>query len=86
MPTPVEDFAAAQAAEYGTYVALAPIRHDGVLAYGVGDAVPVSNVEAYGYLEAGLVAPVGEVPEPVTPTAPVPPTGDPVVIDNTQEG
>jgi hypothetical protein len=42
--------------EYGEFVALAAITHDGALAYNVGDAVPAANVEAWGYLELGLVA------------------------------
>lgn len=45
--------------EYGAYVALQPIDHDGVRAYNTGDPVPVSNVELHGYLEAGKVAKVG---------------------------
>jgi hypothetical protein len=42
--------------EYGTYVALGAIDHDGVRAYNTGDAVPASNVERWGYLDRGLVA------------------------------
>ena len=84
MPT-VEDYAALQAAEYGTYQAIAPILHNGVLAYNVGDAVPVSNVEQYGYLEQGFVAEIGaEVPAP--PTPPALPVGDPIVINKTKKG
>jgi len=54
---PVVDYAAAQAVEYGTYVAVAVITVDGVRAFNVGDSVPISNVEAHGYLDAGLVRP-----------------------------
>jgi hypothetical protein len=42
-------------AEYSTYRAIAPIVHDGALAYVPGHAVPVSNVQQYGYDELGLV-------------------------------
>lgn len=81
----VEDFAAAQAVEYGTYKAAVAIFHNGVLAYNVGDAVPVSNAEAYGYVESGLVIESGDDPIP-TLASPPPPAGDPVVVDIPQEG
>ena len=55
MTSPVEDFAAAQAAEYATFVASEPILVDGVRAYNPGDPVPVSNVEKHGYLQLGVV-------------------------------
>jgi hypothetical protein len=55
-PQSHEDYVKAQAVEYGTFVAIAPIDHDGVRAYNPGHAVPKSNVEAYGYDKAGLVA------------------------------
>lgn len=42
--------------EYGEFVALQPITHDGARAYNVGDAVPAANVEQWGYLDLGLVA------------------------------
>lgn len=51
----VEDYLAARAVEYGTYVATQTIYYNGVRAYNVGYPVPVSNVEKYGYLEQGLV-------------------------------
>jgi len=51
----VEDYLAARAVEYGTYVATQTIYYNGVGAYNVGYPVPVSNVEKYGYLEQGLV-------------------------------
>lgn len=41
--------------EWGQYVAVSPIQHNGVLAYGVGDPVPAGNVETYGYLKDNLV-------------------------------
>ena len=80
----VEDFAAAQAAEYATYVALEPILVDGARAYNPGDPVPVSNVEKHDYLQMGVVRKVDD-PAPDL-TAPEPPPalqGDPVVIDKT---
>jgi len=66
-----EGYAAAQVAEYGIYVAVVPIVHNGVRAYNVGHPVPVSNVEKYGYLEQGLVRAVGEPVPPVASTPPV---------------
>lgn len=51
--------AKAQETEYGTYVAVTPIDHDGVRAYNPGHPVPVSNVQQYGYDKDGLVAKVG---------------------------
>ena len=39
----------AQAVEYGAWVATEQIYVGGALAYNVGDAVPTSNVKAYGY-------------------------------------
>ena len=80
----VEDFAAAQVAEYNAFVAVEPILHDGARAYNIGDAVPASNVKAHGYLEAGLVRKTSDpAPEPVVVVPPVTPQGDPVVIGNT---
>jgi len=57
-------YRAKQAAEYGTYVAVVPIYHDGARAYNAGDPVPVSNVKRHGYLAQGLVC---EVDDPVRP-------------------
>lgn len=51
--------AAAQEQEWGTYVAVQPIAFNGVPAYNVGDPVPVSNVQRYGYEADGSVAKVG---------------------------
>jgi len=41
--------AAAQTVEYGTFVAVEDIWHNGALAYAQGHPVPVSAVERYGY-------------------------------------
>lgn len=49
------DARSARAAEWGQYVAKAPIFHDGVRAYNEGDPVPADNVKRYGYLTQGLV-------------------------------
>jgi len=87
MSTSVEDYAAQQAAEWGTYVATTAIFHNGVRACNPGDPVPVSNVEQYGYLEQGLVRETSEpVPTPVSPLIVPLPVGEPVVIDNTKKG
>ena len=44
-PQTVEDRERERAAEYGKYVAIAPIDLDGVRAFNEGDAVPTSHVE-----------------------------------------
>lgn len=54
-PTTVEEVRAALAAEYGTYVALAPIDINGARAFNAGDPVPVSHVER-GVVSADQVA------------------------------
>jgi len=46
---PVAEDIAAQAEEYGTYVANRPIDVNGTRAYNTGDPVPVSNVKKHGY-------------------------------------
>ena len=51
-----EQYEARIAEEWGQYVAIAPIFHNGVLAVAPGAPVPASNVEQYHYLESGLVA------------------------------
>jgi hypothetical protein len=51
----VADEIAAQAKEYGTYVATQPINVGNARAYNEGDPVPVSNVERYHYDELGWV-------------------------------
>jgi hypothetical protein len=45
--------------EYGTYVAAQDIPWGNVLAFVAGDQVPKSTVEAYGWLDLGLVARTG---------------------------
>ena len=55
--TPDEELAAAQATEYGTYVAIKPIEIRGARAFNEGDAVPVSHVEN-GTVDADDVAKV----------------------------
>ncbi len=95
----VEDFAAAQHAEYSTYVATVPILHGGARAYNPGDPVPISNVEAYDYLQQGFVRevedpdPAAAAPDPATapavpaysaPPAPfIPASAAPVAADTT---
>lgn len=49
---------AAQADEYGTYIAAYPIDVDGVRAFNPGNAVPASHVER-GVVDISLVAKVG---------------------------
>lgn len=44
-PQTAEELRAAQADEYGTYVALGPIFVNGARAFNKGDAVPVSHVQ-----------------------------------------
>jgi hypothetical protein len=85
--TSVEDFAAAQEAEYATYVATETILHDGSRAYNAGDPVPISNVEKHGYLQMGVVRKVGDpAPDPAASEPPPAPEGDPVIIDETTKG
>ena len=56
MPSEADLYREAQAREYGTYVATEQIYVGAALAYNVGDAVPVSNVDAHGYDALGVVA------------------------------
>lgn len=49
----------AQRKEYGTYVANQQIHVGTALAYNPGDAVPISNAERLGYVDAGVVVKVG---------------------------
>lgn len=80
MADTLEEYAAAQAAEYGRYVANGPIYFGGALAYTKDHPVPTSNVEAHKYLEQGLVREVGtELPTPELP--PAPQTGEPIVVE-----
>lgn len=58
-PEEVAEFRAVQEAEYGTWVAVAPISFNGAPAYNVGDPVPASNVARHKYDEDGLVAKIG---------------------------
>jgi hypothetical protein len=58
-PATAEAHRAAAVKEYGQFVAIAPIDHDGVRAYNVGDPVPASNVERWHYVEQGVVSKVG---------------------------
>ena len=53
------DHIAAQRKEYGLYVANQQIHVGTALAYNPGDAVPISNAERLGYVEAGVVVKVG---------------------------
>jgi hypothetical protein len=77
----VEDFAAAQEAEYATYVATEPILVDGARAYNAGDPVPASNVKTHGYLQLGVVRKADDpAPDLTAPEPPPAPQGDPVVI------
>ena len=83
MPT-VEEFAAAQEAEYATYVATEVILVDGSRAYNVGDAVPISNVERHQYLALGVVRLASDpAPELTADQPPQAPQGEPVVIGDT---
>jgi hypothetical protein len=55
MPTPDELLAEAKLkneVEWGTYVATSPIDIEGVRAFNVGNAVPVSHVERFGLKDA----------------------------------
>jgi hypothetical protein len=54
----LQDYRAAQAKEYGTYVASSDIYVGNALAYRTGDPVPVGNVERHGYDKDGLVTKV----------------------------
>ena len=73
----VEDFAAAQEAEYATFVATEPILVDGARAYNPGDAVPASNVEKHGYVQLGVVRKADDpAPDLTVPEPPPAPQGD----------
>jgi hypothetical protein len=58
-PDEVAKLAEAQDAEYGTFIAAAPIAFNGANAYNAGDIVPVSNVKKYGYDTTGQVVKIG---------------------------
>lgn len=51
----LDDYAADEAKQWGTWVAKTDIGFGNTLAYRAGDPVPVVNVEAYGYEKQGLV-------------------------------
>ena len=57
-PTPetAEEYLKRQEEEWGTYVAIQPIMHGGVISRHPGDPVPVSVVKEHKYDEQGLVA------------------------------
>jgi hypothetical protein len=57
--TELADFIKAQRDEYGKYVAKEKIYVGTALAYNAGDAVPISNAERLGYVDAGVVVKVG---------------------------
>jgi hypothetical protein len=60
-----------EAAEYSTWRAVVPIPHGNTIAYQPGHAVPVSNVEQYGYDKQGLVERIsGEEQEQAAQAAP----------------
>jgi hypothetical protein len=63
----MEERDAAQAVEYGTWVATEDIFAGAALAYAEGHPVPISNVELHGYDQLGAVrriAPVKATAEP----------------------
>jgi hypothetical protein len=85
--TTAEEYAAAQAREWTTYVATSPIDYYGVRAYNVGDPVPVSAVagQADGaWIPEVLVRRAGKDGPAFegSPTVvdPAPPTIDPTTI------
>lgn len=60
----------AQQIEYGTWVAAADLRVNGVLAFAAGHPVPVSHVEMFGWDKDGSVVPSGtELPDPAADRA-----------------
>lgn len=68
----LDDYKAAIEAEYGQFVAVAPIFHDGVRAYNPGSRVPASNVALYGYDKDGLVEAVDSSPAAAPAATPSP--------------
>ncbi|MCA1570789.1 MAG: hypothetical protein LC798_10830 [Chloroflexi bacterium] len=65
----IEQRIAEQQVEYSQYVAAQPIDHNGARAYNVGDPVPASNVQRFGYEGSGLVLKVGGGQPGVSPNA-----------------
>lgn len=60
----------AQQIEYGTWVAAADLKVNGVLAFATGHPVPVSHVETFGWDKDGSVVPSGtELPDPAADRA-----------------
>jgi hypothetical protein len=60
----------AQKVEYGTWVAAADLKVNGVLAFAAGHPVPISHVEAYGWDKDGSVVPSGTpLPDPAADRA-----------------
>lgn len=87
-PTTAEEYAAAQAQEWTTYVARVPIDHYGIRAYNVGDPVPASAVgddpAAGRWVPETFVDKVGKDVASFagSPTVvdPAPPTVDPTTV------
>lgn len=75
-----EEYAEMQRAEYAKYVANQTIMFNGARAYNEGDPVPITNVEAYHYLESGLVRLVGD-PPPEPPVQEPPPQGEDILLN-----
>lgn len=63
------DYQAELTAEYGQFVAIAPIDYYGTRAYNIGHPVPASNVQRYGYEAAGLVKRVDNAAAPAATPA-----------------
>ena len=78
--TTADEYAELQRVEYAKYVANQVIMFNGARAYNEGDPVPASNVEAYRYLESGLVRLVGD-PPPEPPAQEPTPQGEDIVIN-----
>jgi hypothetical protein len=61
-PITIDEYKAAQAAEWGKYVAAEPIFFDGIRAFNAGDPVPASHVER-GVVSAEQVTEVAKTSE-----------------------
>jgi hypothetical protein len=61
-PQTIDEYKAAQAAEWGKYVAAEPIDIDGVRAFNPGNPVPASHVER-GVVSADQVTEVAKTSE-----------------------
>lgn len=75
----VEDYAAAQKAEWGAYVAKSAIFYDGVRAFNAGDPVPRSHVEKFKLDDLVNAAPE---PSPETPPESSPAPANPIPDPN----